>query len=76
MVRVVALPGSACPRLVGREREQQRLGALLTAAENGQGHLVLIGGEAGIGKTALVRVAHRRGCRARRTGARLVIATT
>ena len=41
--------------LVGREREQQRLGALLAAAANGQGRLVLIGGEAGIGKTALVR---------------------
>ena len=41
--------------LVGREREQQRLGALLAAAADGQGRLVLIGGEAGIGKTALVR---------------------
>ncbi len=41
--------------LVGREREQQRLGALLTAAAAGQGQLALIGGEAGIGKTALVR---------------------
>src|SRR5215218_4973875 len=41
--------------LVGREREQRRLGALLAAASAGQGCLVLIGGEAGIGKTALVR---------------------
>src|SRR5215218_7604716 len=41
--------------LVGREREQQRLGALLASAEGGQGCLVLVGGEAGIGKTALVR---------------------
>ena len=42
--------------MVGREREQQRLSMLLTAAANGQGHLALIGGEAGIGKSALVRV--------------------
>ncbi len=41
--------------LVGREREEQRLGALLAASVAGQGCLVLVGGEAGIGKTALVR---------------------
>ena len=41
--------------LAGRESEEQRLAALLAAAEAGQGHLVLVGGEAGIGKTALVR---------------------
>lgn len=41
--------------LVGREREQQRLDALLAAAADGHGRLVLVGGEAGIGKTALVR---------------------
>jgi len=40
--------------LVGQERERQRLGALLAAAA-GEGRLVLIGGAAGIGKTALVR---------------------
>ena len=41
--------------LVGREREEQRLAALLATAEDGRGCLVLVGGEAGIGKTALVR---------------------
>jgi DNA-binding CsgD family transcriptional regulator len=40
--------------LVGREREQQRLSALLNSAVNGQGRLILISGEAGIGKSALV----------------------
>src|SRR4051794_3595648 len=39
----------------GREREQQRVSPLLTTAQNGRGHLVLIAGEAGIGKSALVR---------------------
>jgi DNA-binding CsgD family transcriptional regulator len=33
----------------------RRLGALLAAAAQGQGHLALVGGAAGIGKTALVR---------------------
>src|ERR1043165_4825412 len=41
------------PPLMGREREQAALRAALDAALAGQGSLVLIGGEAGIGKTAL-----------------------
>ena len=40
-------------RLFGREGEQAQLRQLLDAAVDGSGGLVLIGGEAGIGKTAL-----------------------
>ena len=48
-------PRSSPPQLLGRYREQQRLAALLAAAEESRGHLALVSGEAGIGKTALVR---------------------
>ena len=41
------------PPLVGRDRELTLLRDLLAAAVAGQGGLALIGGEAGIGKTAL-----------------------
>ena len=41
------------PQLFGREGEQARLRQLLDAAVDESGGLVMIGGEAGIGKTAL-----------------------
>jgi DNA-binding CsgD family transcriptional regulator len=52
------MPSSPFPAspftLVGRDREFEILHEQLTAALGGDGRLVLIGGEAGIGKTALV----------------------
>lgn len=43
------------PTIVGRKHEQDRLGALLDNVAQGNGTLALISGEAGIGKTTLVR---------------------
>ncbi|MDF2757615.1 MAG: transcriptional regulator, LuxR family, partial [Thermomicrobiales bacterium] len=57
----------APPVLVGREREQVFLREELAAALSGHGRLILLGGEAGIGKTTLARdlardAAARGGC--------------
>jgi tetratricopeptide (TPR) repeat protein len=52
-------------RFVGRERELADLAGLLNESASGRGHLVLIGGEPGIGKS---RLADEVGDRARATG--------
>jgi DNA-binding CsgD family transcriptional regulator len=48
-----------CPVLVGRDEETRHLHAALARAEAGRGGTVLLAGEAGIGKSRLVRQAAR-----------------
>lgn len=48
------------PIFIGREREIAFLQEHLTRALNGQGHIVLVQGEAGLGKTALLQEFARR----------------
>ena len=48
--------GSAGNSFVGRERELEELTTALSEAQSGRGRFVLVTGEPGIGKTALVGV--------------------
>lgn len=48
---------SGQPVLISRDREIQQLKAAVRACEGGRGDLILVAGEAGIGKTALVEAA-------------------
>src|SRR5215213_11434257 len=48
-------PTTVAPLLVGRTREQVFLREQLAAAIGGHGRLILLGGEAGIGKTTLAK---------------------
>lgn len=52
-----ALHSLICPVLIGRRSQLEALLHLIEQACTGQGHTVLIGGEAGIGKSRLVREA-------------------
>jgi DNA-binding CsgD family transcriptional regulator len=65
--RAIDRPGVPRAVLVGRAREQVFLREELAAARGGRGRLVLLGGEAGIGKTTLARAladeADALGCR-------------
>src|SRR2546427_6734202 len=62
-----------CPVLVGRERELSLLEDALLAAHRGGGQVVVIGGEAGVGKTRLAMELQER---ARRAGTAGVVGTT
>ncbi|HET8537270.1 MAG TPA: AAA family ATPase, partial [Solirubrobacteraceae bacterium] len=68
-LRLCVVATTLCPVLVGREEELAQLDRLLDAALAGSGGLVLITGEAGIGKSRLGR---ELGARARARGAATV----
>lgn len=62
-----------CPVLIGRERELSLLEAALVAAYSGRGQVVVVGGDAGVGKTRLAAELEQR---ARRSGAAVMLGTT
>src|SRR5947209_9497480 len=62
-----------CPVLVGREREVSLLEDALLAAHRGSGQVVVIAGEAGVGKTRLAMELQER---ARRAGTAVMVGTT
>ncbi len=47
-------PPTRCPELIGRTEHLATLRLLVEQAKQGEGHVALIGGEAGIGKSRLV----------------------
>src|SRR3990172_3511524 len=49
--------GPQIPALVDREREMERIGQALEAAVRGKGSLLLVRGEAGVGKSRLLQAA-------------------
>jgi DNA-binding CsgD family transcriptional regulator len=51
-----------CPILISRTRELAALHSLIDSARSGQGHVALISGEAGIGKSRLVAEAKTQAC--------------
>jgi class 3 adenylate cyclase/tetratricopeptide (TPR) repeat protein len=62
-----------CPVVVGRAAETARLGEALAAAVGGAGQSIVLGGEAGVGKTKFVREAQTRAAAA---GARTLLGLT
>ena len=62
-----------CPVLVGRERELSLLEDALLAAHRGSGQVMVLGGDAGVGKT---RLATELQARARRAGTAVMVGAT
>src|SRR5438105_11488975 len=62
-----------CPVLIGRERELSRLEDALLDGHRGNGQVVVIGGDAGVGKTRLATELQER---ARRAGTAVMVGTT
>jgi class 3 adenylate cyclase/tetratricopeptide (TPR) repeat protein len=62
--RALAAAGGLTP-LVGREDELRRLLACWSEARRGKGAVVLVSGEAGLGKSRLIQELHQRACQKR-----------